>query len=89
MHICTTDCGEFSIDRMQVAYSDSQFIGSVATLTCDSGNDSVSVQNGVVFRDETDLISGQQHCTSNLGWIPSGNSSVNCIRTSANAYTVM
>ena len=81
----TADCGELTIDRVQIAYSDSQFVGSIATLTCDTGNGFVFAVNGVVFSDEND-VSEQRTCTLNNGWTLSGLISLSCIRKSIPAY---
>ena len=77
----TAGCDELTINRVQIAYSDSLLIGSVATLTCDTANGFVLATNGVVFSDEND-ISEQRACTVDQGWILIGNISINCIRKS-------
>ena len=86
VHISTSDCGELTIDHVQIAYSDSQFVGSIATLTCDTGRGFVYAANGVVFSNEND-VSEQRTCTLNQGWTLSGLISITCIRKSITSYS--
>ena len=87
MHLLfyTAGCGELTIDHVQIAYSDSQFVGSVATLTCDIGDGFVFAVNEIVFSDESD-ISEQRTCTMNQGWTLNGFIRITCIRTSNTTY---
>lgn len=69
--MCTAGCGELMIDRVRVTYSDSQFVGSVATLTCDIVS--------------ADIVNEQRTCTMDQGWILNG-PEITCIRTYVTRY---
>lgn len=60
--------------KLPTNFTDSQFVGSVATLACNSENGFVftDVVNGFVFDDVNGEITEQQYCTMTQGWMLNG-----------------
>ena len=68
-HYNYADCGVLTpADNIEIVYSDSQFVGSTATETCDSDNGYIRIGTNPVTDFEAATDSGVRTCTESTGW---------------------
>ena len=76
--VINADCGVLTpTDNSEIVYSNSQYIDSTATMTCDSENGYIRTGYDPVTDFEAATASGVRTCTESTGW---DGSAITCSR---------